>query len=263
MERKSWQLTGARDFDLRDWPSHASYTVMNTEVMVGSRPDCFGFKGENSDKISAFLSVSDRYVDYPANYRTAWYPWNEGLEAPYNVLFSSLITLRQWVIKEQLPKIYIHCCAGTHRAPTIFGAFLWTFFREKRREITEAYTNVQRQYWSDPNHYLDDHLRVNPQDESFFDYMGAKFDFSSDRDYEPMESVLKKLGLEDETRRNGAWFQTFPTKSMAMEKVIREMAEICFENVHWTNTKIGKEYHELFNSILGQKWICPSVRKET
>lgn len=261
--RKSWQIEGNEDRDIRDWPSHASYKVMDTEVLVGSRPDCYGFKGENSDKIGGFLSVSDRYVDYPINYNTAWYPWNEGIEAPYSVLFPSLITLHRWIIDEKLDRVYIHCCAGTHRAPTIFGAFLWTFFNKEKEEIANGYKNVVRQQWSDPNYYFDDHLRVNPQDKAFFEYMGNKYDFSKDRDHQSMESVLKEIGIEDETRRNKSYFQIFPTRSMALEEMVRKMADACFDNVHWTNTKIGKEYYELFDQILGQKWVCPSIRNKS
>jgi len=176
--------------------SYIEYKVLDTKVMVGSRPDCAGISKEFGDSVGAWLNVDDRFIDYPPNYKVQWSFWNEDYEATYSVLYTSLITLHRWIIDERLNSVYIHCAAGTHRAPTIFGAFLHTYFPLEKEGIVEKHTKVRRENLSNPVEYFNIHLEKNPTDIKFVEMM-REFPFSEDRNFRFIDEQMKKYGIKD------------------------------------------------------------------
>lgn len=116
-----------------------SYFVNKTEVVIGRRPNIGeGISKKLFDSFDAILSVTETYLAYPVDKLTAWFPWKEIREhCPDYVLFSSLKTLNYWINELKLKKVYIHCDLGTHRAPTIFGAFLYAYYENSSLDIIE------------------------------------------------------------------------------------------------------------------------------
>ena len=180
--------------------SYTEFKIKNTRVLVGSRPDCFGLGIDEFKSIDAWLSVSDRYVNYPNNVTHRWFPWEESLLPPYYVVIPCLITLQKWIQKDNLNKIYIHCCAGTHRAPEILGAYLKVFHTdEEAKKICEEATVSERRgehYKAKPLYYIDYDLSKSDNLKKVLDYMKHKYDYNRSRDHTSIEMILKELDIK-------------------------------------------------------------------
>jgi hypothetical protein len=155
--------------------TYCSYKVNQTEVMVGPRLDyeSRGCSQKFFDSVSAWLSVTESYIEYPITANVRWFPWKEGIEPlPDHALYGSLKHLDYWINKLKLPRVYIHCDLGTHRAPSVFGAFLLGFYPEQFDKITDArkvfnkknstIISTTGQIMGEPRYYIDSYLAELP-----------------------------------------------------------------------------------------------------
>ena len=141
----------------------AEYQVNeDTVVMIGARPDFSGTTPEFFKSVNGWINVSDRIVRYPPNVSTFWFPWNEAGEPSLEVIFSCLKTLNYWINELKLPRIYLSCDGGTHRAVTLFGFYLLAYHKENAASINATYKLTQREHWSDPLEYAESYLKRNP-----------------------------------------------------------------------------------------------------
>ena len=140
----------------------AQYQVEDTQVIVGNRPD-IGTTKLFYESIDGWINVSDRQVRHPAQTLNVWNPWNEGGQPPIEVIFAVLKTLDYWIHDLRLPRIYIHCDGGTHRAVTLFGFYLLAYQKEKAQQINETKLLIGRipEHWSNPIEYAKDYVKEN------------------------------------------------------------------------------------------------------
>lgn len=140
---------------------YASYQVQDTQVIIGARPDFYGTTESEYDSIKGWINVSDRFVAHRADKLNVFIPWNEGGQPQVETIFAALKTLDYWVNILKLPKIYLHCDGGTHRAVTLFGFYLLAYHPETAQQINESYKLVRRQNWSNPLSYADTYIKEN------------------------------------------------------------------------------------------------------
>lgn len=130
---------------------YVSFKIKDTEVIIGPRLISKGTDPAFFKSIDGFLVVTETYIEYPPNANVRWFPWLEGTkEFPEEVLFGGLKTLNNWINELKLNKIYIHCDLGSHRAPSILGAFLKAYFtdQESNEIINNAdISHAQNYYW--------------------------------------------------------------------------------------------------------------------
>lgn len=124
--------------------SYNLYKIGETEILVGSRPDRCIFDYQLSSSIDAILSVTESHIPHMYQSKHQWSPWNEDGKPTPECIFCAVKTLAEWIITLKLKRIYIHCDAGTHRAPTIFGLFLLSYFPDSAREICDGFLPVNR-----------------------------------------------------------------------------------------------------------------------
>lgn len=119
--------------------SYVSYQVNQTEIMVGPRLSARGCSLDFFNSVSAWLVVTESYIEYPISANVRWFPWKEHQEPlPDHVVYGSLKMLNYWVNELKLPRVYIHCDLGSHRAPTVFGAFLYAYFKSSQVGIIKS-----------------------------------------------------------------------------------------------------------------------------
>jgi len=130
---------------------YVSFKIKDTEVLIGPRLISKGTDPSFFQSIQGFLVVTESYIEYPPTANVRWFPWLEGTkEFPEEVLFGGLKTLNNWINELKLNKIYIHCDLGSHRAPSILGAFLKAYFtdQESNKIINNAdISHAQNYYW--------------------------------------------------------------------------------------------------------------------
>lgn len=155
--------------------TYCKYIVGSTEVLVGPRLDS-EFRGCSKDffnSVSAWLSVTESYIVYPIEANVRWFPWKEHVEPlPDHVLYGSMKMLNYWINELKLPRVYVHCDLGTHRAPTILGAFLLGYYSSKAKEIESNREIFNKQKSTiigsdgkehgEPNVYINSYLRELP-----------------------------------------------------------------------------------------------------
>lgn len=154
---------------------YVSYLIDSTEVLVGQRLDKCGIELELFESINGFLSVTDSFIHYPPDSNAHWFPWKESENFPDTVLFGSLKILNQWIKEDKLKKIYIHCDLGSHRAPSVLGAFLFAYYSKKEsldiikkalffnNQITN-YKNINTgENNADPLYYINEKIKINPK----------------------------------------------------------------------------------------------------
>jgi len=170
------------------------YTVVEkngrmTNFIVGPRLDYNVekkleiFKIYKISRFHAALSVLDQLDKTDCaglTNKLAWFPWAENKYPTEEVIFGSLMTLRHWVenLKRDefgnIPTIYIHCAAGTHRSPTILGFYLKAFdyltleicplFAQEPNKDEKLYFSNAEEY---ANTYLEDDWADNPLGEKY------------------------------------------------------------------------------------------------
>ena len=120
------------------------YKIGSTEILVGSRPDRVEMTPEFESSIDGWLSITESHVLHKSPGLRQWCPWNENGKPTPECLFSSIKTLYEWVEYAKFKRIYVHCDAGTHRAPTIFGMFLMAYYPDQAEEICSNFIPVER-----------------------------------------------------------------------------------------------------------------------
>jgi hypothetical protein len=158
-----------------DHLTYCSYKVNQTEVLVGPRIDLDsrGCSKSFFDSVHGWCSVTESYVEYPVEANVRWFPWKEHKEKlPDHVLFGTMKMLNFWINELKLPRIYIHCDLGTHRAPTVLGAFLLGYYPKEfdtieanriifnRKHSTIIGTNGSEH--GQPRSYIKSYLREVP-----------------------------------------------------------------------------------------------------
>jgi hypothetical protein len=145
--------------------SYATYKVCDMTYHVGSRPNSHKVTREFFNSIDGWISVTDTPVWFNEKVNQMWFPWDEGKHCPPEVLYSVIRTLQIWETMRHLKTFYIHCDAGTHRAPTVFGAWLvGRYGRVKAAKIVKEVVLVNRKDLSDPVEYIGHHLHDIPED---------------------------------------------------------------------------------------------------
>lgn len=158
------------------------------EIIIGSRPDHRGCSKEFYDSIDGWISVTNKHVIHPPG-RYQWFPWDEGKDCNLETFYGVVKTLYHWIRYDKLTRFYVHCDAGTHRAPTVFGAFLLAYYtKEEREEIVKNVELVGREHLSNPLEYIEAHLHSMPMDLAFFQLLG-KYHID---DLEQLISHIKK-----------------------------------------------------------------------
>lgn len=148
-------------------PRMASYVVGNTTIYVGGRPD---YRPEGIDKdfvssVEGWLSVTDRFIAYPPTAVSAWFPWRESGPPSPEVLYGTLKTLNYWIKELRLKTIYLNCDAGTHRSPSVFGAYLSTYYPDEVEKIVASVVlhNKNPEHHSCPKKYWDSYVVQYPE----------------------------------------------------------------------------------------------------
>lgn len=131
---------------------YSEYRVGTTIVYVGNRPNSRGTTKDFFDSIDGWINLSDRFIPLPKGVSTLWSPWNEAGDPSPETVFATIKTLNYWINNLKFKKIYIHCDAGTHRAPSIFGLYLLTYESEYQK-IAESHVEYNKEYWSNPLEY--------------------------------------------------------------------------------------------------------------
>lgn len=146
------------------------------EVMVGSRP-AFANGCEAVDKEGtvirpdAWISVTDTQVAFPLGAVYHWLPWVEEAPPTKETLYA-VLRLLNYYVRSGAMKIYVHCDAGTHRSPTIFGAYLLAYLgRRKAEEIQKTATLHGRTTSSEPLYYIDTYLTRNQISLAFLEWV--------------------------------------------------------------------------------------------
>jgi hypothetical protein len=149
---------------------YVSFFINNTEVIIGRRLDRSGCNPDFFKSIDGFISITESYIEYPNFVNFRWFPWKEGIDIfPDYVLFAGLKTLQQWIFVDQLNRIYLHCDLGSHRAPSLFGAFLKAFFTDE--EAKNIVNNFKRTNNDESRYFVNGELRNNP-----LEYIERKFE---------------------------------------------------------------------------------------
>ena len=144
---QKWYEGKTQDFEL----DYHYYTVDQTTVVIGPRHTTRGTDPDFFNSFDGFLVVTESYIEYPINKNVRWFPWKEITEKfADTTLFGSLKTLNHWINELKLKKIYIHCDGGTHRAPSVFGAFLYAYHKNQMKSICEnvKYAKIDSYYKS-------------------------------------------------------------------------------------------------------------------
>jgi hypothetical protein len=152
--------------------NYVSFKIKNTEVLIGPRMITYGTDPTFFKSIDGFLVVTETYIEYPPESNVRWFPWLEGAkEFPEEVLFGGLKTLNNWINEISLKKVYIHCDLGSHRAPSILGAFLKAYFTddESNKIIENAdISHATTYYWkfdqlmNNPIKYIETKFKLIP-----------------------------------------------------------------------------------------------------
>jgi hypothetical protein len=146
-------------------PSYAVYKAGEMTYMVGSRANAYNWPRDLFNTIDGWISVTDTPQWFKEKTDFMWFPWDEGKACPPEVLYSVIHTLTMWQKFRNMKTFYIHCDAGTHRAPTVFGAWLLgRYGRDEAEKIVKGHTLVYREHLSDPVKYIGYHLHDYPTD---------------------------------------------------------------------------------------------------
>lgn len=112
---------------------YITYRYDGMTVYVGNRPYMYRY-GDGSfvatccnraffDQIDVWVSVTDAETLLPPKTNYLWFPWHE--PRPVDALvFSSFAAAMNQIHARGEQTIYLHCDAGTHRSPAMFGWWL-------------------------------------------------------------------------------------------------------------------------------------------
>jgi hypothetical protein len=155
------------------------YKIGDSTIYIGKRLDRKGCSKSFFDSIDLFISLNDDYIPYPVGKSNYWIPWREGTDIfPQYVVYSGLSILRSHIFELSTKNIYIHCDLGTHRAPSLFGAFLVNYVDDYEKVINNASSTVLKsRYFSEkrlifnPIEYYNDKINQVPLIKFFIKYL--------------------------------------------------------------------------------------------
>lgn len=149
-------------------PIHVKYQVLDTEVLVGYRPNIvlheddaiYAMNVSLYNSIDSFINVGDNFVGHRADKLSGYFPFNEAGSPTIETVCAALETLDYQIRVLRLKRIYIHCDLGSHRAPTIFGMYLFAFHPRTIKQIVANHerVNLRPIEWSNPRNYLRSYL---------------------------------------------------------------------------------------------------------
>lgn len=146
------------------------YKILESNIYIGRRPD-LGCNLDFFDNIDSILSVTDSFYPFLMHKNSQWLPWKEDTELfPDTVLYGSLKILKYWVIDLKIKNIFLHCDLGTHRAPSVLGAFLDTYFQDTQQNIVNNVETPNKSIYiidnvlmSNPIEYYKSKVQQNPE----------------------------------------------------------------------------------------------------
>jgi hypothetical protein len=145
-------------------PMFCLYKMGDTEVLVGPSPDSYGFPSDQFKTIDAWLSVNDRFLEYPAHTRNYWFPWPVNKEPSEETIFGVVKSLHYWIDELKLKRVYIHCLHGLQRAPTVFACYLYAYHKNEMKTIINSVTiHGYGNQWCSPLSYLDSYFEASPR----------------------------------------------------------------------------------------------------
>lgn len=174
-----------------DQLSYAEYQHQGVTYMVGHRPNAVGATEEFFNSVDGWISVTDRLIPYPSKTNFEWLPWNEGGKPEIEAIYAFIRTLRYWVNDLGFKKIYLHCDGGTHRAVSMFGFYLLTFFPEEAQSIQDNHKLVRREILSAPLEYAQVKIKDFPEIGLFLETF-KKYEFEHDM----LETILARMPKE-------------------------------------------------------------------
>lgn len=160
---------------------YVQYQVDKLTIYVGPRLNVRGCSTDFYNKIDCFISITDRFVNHRLNKLNYWFPWVESNNIPYEVIFGTLQVFNYLKNQDKELNVYLHCDAGTHRAPTVLGCFLYAYYLDQRDNIIDkAYTQHTSGYrnketgklFTCPKYYFESHVETFLENDFTFNNKG-------------------------------------------------------------------------------------------
>lgn len=153
--------------------NYAKYKLTGTRskeeltFYVGCRANAYPVSEDFYKSIDGWISVTNNVCFFHKPTDFMWFPWNEENHCLPETFFGVIMTLLYWEMAGKR-RFYIFCDAGTHRAPTVFGAYLWALFDLRtRHDVVAKHELIGREHLSDPLEYIGFHLEDVPEDGRF------------------------------------------------------------------------------------------------
>lgn len=258
-------------------PTYAKYKVLDTEVLIGNRPNIskahsgklFAMNDKLYNSIDSFINVSDNFVEHRADKQNVFLPFNEEGNPTIETVASFLQTLDYQIRVLRLKRIYIHCDLGSHRAPSMFGFYLFVYHPKTIKNIVKnkELINLQPIEWSNPRNYLRDYLN----DENLFLYTflrnfkknRAKHTSLEDIIKSPNNKVVRDLLYNERnwtpvSGENEPFFGTMRYGKQMIESLIKEfkpsVSKLYSDNIRTPFMKKYIDIHILLGTKNGIFW---------
>lgn len=249
-----WWEEKKSNYDL----DYHAYYINNTEVIIGKRMLSIGCDPDFFKTINGWLTVTDTYVEYPPQTNHYWFPWKEQSENfPDTVLFGSLKILNYWINELKLPRIYIHCDAGTHRAPSVFGAFLFAYYKEQTLDILNTvHSPKENSYYIregkpnfNPKIYFEHKMNTNPLLGYFIEYF-IKY---PNKSLEDIQDGLKEILPDNLLSKKDLKERLLARK---INTFLNDTKKILLNNGYSFVDDKTNEFSAIFNNTKINIWIC-------
>lgn len=216
----------------------ASYRILDTLVYVAGRPDYEGVDKIYLDTVKGWMSLTDRFIRYPiSTSQQAWFPWVESGPPKPEVIYGALTTLHYWIDVLKLDTIYIHCDAGTHRSPSIFGAYLDTYHPESAEEVAgnAVVFGKKPEHHSCAVKYWDSYKDRNPDLKLLTDAI-REMDVS-EWGHENLDSILDRVSSKKNKEKEEKIYKVMQ-QTVELNKKICELG-VCVHEEHQKLPNIG------------------------
>lgn len=198
-----WSQENSKDVD-----SHI-YIINDTNVYIGKRLDKDGCYKNFFDSIDLFISLNDDFINFPLGKSHYWIPWREGTDTfPEYVVYSAISILNYFINEVKVKTIYIHCDMGSHRAPSIIGAFLFNYVDDYQNVIKNAYSPLGKSRYFhnsllifNPIEYYNEKVLQLPKIQYFIKYMKAHPSLGYDKVTDNYHEILPYELLTDEQKK--------------------------------------------------------------
>lgn len=209
-----------------------TYRFGTSIITIGGRLEL-----ESVDNVQVVISVTDVPPDRDlySKYEVYWYPWIEnGQLTPFESIAACLYTIDSTIRRGV--NIFIHCDAGTHRSPSMFGFYLKSYLPNDRLGIVE--NRLEKDcIFSDPNRYADSYCKQYPALVPLLNWLptGKRLDQSNlwpSILYFGSTPLLQYLKFLD-------WKKTFSNlKCVITPKVVYKNSRINFGH-DWVDVEVG------------------------